>query len=75
MISKLRIQIKENLALAYEAESKASFYHFVVAEKLVSLKERAGHIRFKRILNDDIKMNARYVFYKIIQIGPPRAVL
>ena len=59
MISKLRIQIKENLALAYEAESKALFYHFVVAEKLVTLKERAGHLRFKRILSDDIKMTLK----------------
>ena len=63
LIAKLRIQIKENLALAYEAESKASFYHFAVSEKLLDLKERVGHIRFKRLLSEDLKMTVRYVYY------------
>jgi hypothetical protein len=37
--AKLYLEIKKNLAMAYESDIKASFHHFVVAEKLCRLKE------------------------------------
>ena len=52
LIAKIFIQIKENLALAYESEEKASYHHYVVAEKLVKLHELVGNDRFRTILTD-----------------------
>jgi hypothetical protein len=50
LIAKLTIEVKENLSLAYESETRATFHHFLVGQKLVMLKERLDKFRFKQIL-------------------------
>ena len=59
LIAKYQIDIKENMALAYECESKAVHYHFIVAEKLVMLLERVGQERFKTFLDEDVGMSLK----------------
>lgn len=59
LIAKYQIDIKENLALAYECESKAVHHHFIVAEKLVMLLEKVGQERFKAFLDEDIRMSLK----------------
>ena len=59
MIAKLFIEIKENLYLAYENESRSNHHHFVVAEKLVTLKERVGVERFDRMLADEFGLSKK----------------
>ena len=59
LIAKLFIEIKENLYLAYENESRSNHHHFVVAEKLVMLKERAGVERFDRMLADEFGLSKK----------------
>ncbi|EGF80717.1 hypothetical protein BATDEDRAFT_88395 [Batrachochytrium dendrobatidis JAM81] len=65
LLAKLCIDIKENLYLAYENESRANLHHFVVAEKLVKLKERIEIEMFDRMLLKDFsiskKIFARYL--------------
>ena len=58
LIAKYQIDIKENLALAYECESKSVHHHFIVGEKLVMLLERVGQERFKAFL-EDIRMTLK----------------
>jgi hypothetical protein len=57
LLAKLCIDIKENLYLAYENESRANFHHFVVAEKLVKLKERIEIEMFDRMLLEDFSIS------------------
>jgi hypothetical protein len=59
LLAKLCIDIKENLYQAYENESKANFHHFVVAEKLVTLKERVGVDRFQTMIRDDFSISKK----------------
>ena len=59
LINQYYIQIKENLALAYESESKASFHHFNVGQNLVKLLERVGRERFRNILTNDLQLSQR----------------
>jgi hypothetical protein len=59
LIAKLFIEIKENLYLAYENESRSNHHHFVVAEKLVMLKERVGVERFDRMLADEFGLSKK----------------
>jgi hypothetical protein len=58
-IKKCEIEIKENLAMAYESEVKSVHHHYLVGEKLVMLFERVGRERFKVFLNDDIHMSLK----------------
>ena len=59
MIAKLYIEIKENLYLAYENESRSNHHHFVVAGKLVMLKERVGVERFDGMLANDFALSKK----------------
>ena len=62
LIAKLYIDIKENMALAFESESRASFHHFIVSENLIRLYEKVGRQRFTQVLSEYLKMTRRYVF-------------
>ncbi|KAK5666744.1 hypothetical protein QVD99_006802 [Batrachochytrium dendrobatidis] len=75
LLAKLCIDIKENLYLAYENESRANLHHSVVAEKLVKLKERIEIEMFDRMLLKDFsiskKIFARYrLYYKLVSKCP-----
>ncbi|OAJ41120.1 hypothetical protein BDEG_24764 [Batrachochytrium dendrobatidis JEL423] len=59
LLAKLCIDIKENLYLAYENESRANLHHFVVAEKLVKLKERIEIEMFDRMLLKDFSISKK----------------
>ena len=58
-IAKLYLEIKENLALAFESEVRASFYHYLVGEKLIRMHERIGRDRFSQFLSDQLAMSKR----------------
>ena len=59
LVAKMFLEIKENLALAFESEIRAAFHHFVVAENLVKLHERVGNQRFTEVLSEYLKMTKR----------------
>ena len=58
-IAKLYLDIKENLALAFESQVRASFYHYVVGEKLIRMHERIGKVRFAQFLSSQLDMSKR----------------
>ena len=58
-IAKLYLDIKENLALAFESQVRASFYHYVVGEKLIRMHERIGKVRFAQFLSTQLAMSKR----------------
>jgi hypothetical protein len=58
-IAKLYLEIKENLALAFESEVRASFYHYLVGEKLIRMHEKIGRDRFSQFLSDQLAMSKR----------------
>jgi hypothetical protein len=58
-IAKLDLEIKETLSLAFESEIRASFYHYLVGEKLIRMHERIGRDRFSQFLSDPLAMSKR----------------
>ena len=58
-IAKLYLEIKENLALAFESEVKAGFHHYIVGEKLIRMHERIGKDRFAQFLSNQLYMSKR----------------
>ena len=59
LLDKLYIDIKENLYLACEHESRANFHHLVVAEKLVKLKVRIQIELFDRMLLEEFAISKK----------------
>ena len=52
MIAKLNVDIVDNLAKALESESRATYHHYIVAEKLMRLREIVNQERFDRTLQE-----------------------
>jgi hypothetical protein len=52
LLSKFFIDIKDSLALAYEATANANVHHFNIGQKLAMLEERMDHSQFNLVLSD-----------------------
>jgi hypothetical protein len=52
LLSKFFIDIKDSLALAYEATANANVHHFNIGQKLAMLEERMEQSQFNFVLSE-----------------------